>query len=450
MFDSKAGMLRVLTREISDTKGQMEAFLHITGTREEPLINGYFRVKEATLYGREIFKRIDDLTCDISVKDSNIVINRINGRIKKGEMDLKGEITLAGWKVDNLDVVFENKRDYGIPLKIPFLKIPQSSFFGRLLSETPCSLELKGKIHVYGTSHSYNLVGAIEVENTHFTYPPRIEDTEGLNLDFLKPAVWNLEIKAGKNTWYENRFAEAQAQGHMRLTGPTEELTVNGALTAVKGEISYLGVIFNVKEATVECINDEVFLQVRAECPVEDDTIMLVVERGKWGKIKPKFTSRSDPEMSEQEALAKATGLDSLKLSSQEGDALLRRELLKLIDSSLASPLIKSILKSTGMVDVVKVETTLAQKTGERLNSPEVAKGKGGNSLLEGTKITLGKYLNTNLYLGYKLQFEEGYLDRLELRHELELLYRLKRGTSLKGRLGEEERYLGVERQIRF
>ncbi|MEE9316617.1 MAG: hypothetical protein V3U97_05850, partial [bacterium] len=203
MFDSKAGMLRVLTREISDTKGQMEAFLHITGTREEPLINGYFRVKEATLYGREIFKRIDDLTCDISVKDSNIVINRINGRIKKGEMDLKGEITLAGWKVDNLDVVFENKRDYGIPLKIPFLKIPQSSFFGRLLSETPCSLELKGKIHVYGTSHSYNLVGAIEVENTHFTYPPRIEDTEGLNLDFLKPAVWNLEIKAGKNTWYE-------------------------------------------------------------------------------------------------------------------------------------------------------------------------------------------------------------------------------------------------------
>lgn len=450
MFDRRAGMLRVLTKEISDTKGQMEAFLHITGTREEPLINGYFRVKEATLYGREIFKRIDDLTCDISVKDSNIVINRINGWIKKGEIDLKGEIALAGWKVDNLDVVFENKRDYGIPLKIPFLKIPQSSFFGRLLSETPCSLELKGKIHVYGTSQSYNLVGAIEVENTHFTYPPRIEDTEGLNLDFLKPAVWNLEIKAGKNTWYENRFAEAQAQGHMRLTGPTEELTVNGALTAVKGEISYLGVVFNVKEATIECINDELFLQVRAECPVEDDTIMLVVERGKWGKIKPKFTSRSDPEMNEQEALAKATGLDSLKLSSQEGDALLRRELLKLIDSSLASPLIKSILKSTGMVDVVKVETTFAQKTGERLNSPEVAKGKEGNSLLDGTKITLGKYLNTNLYLGYKLQFEEGYLDRLELRHELELLYRFKRGTSLKGKLGEEERYLGVEKQIRF
>ncbi|HUW23814.1 MAG TPA: translocation/assembly module TamB domain-containing protein, partial [bacterium] len=450
MFDSRAGMLRVLTREISDTKGQMEAFLHITGTREEPLINGYFRVKEATLYGREIFKRIDDLTCDISVKDSNIVINRINGQIKKGEMDLKGEIALAGWKVDNLDVVFENKRDYGIPLKIPFLKIPQSSFFGRLLSETPCSLELKGKIHAYGTRQSYNLVGAIEVENAQFTYPPRAEDAKDLNLDFLKPAVWNLEVNAGKNTWYKNRFAEAQVQGQMKLTGPTEELTVNGTLTSVKGEISYLGAIFNVKEATVECIDDELFLQVRAECPVEDDTIMLVVERGKWGRIKPKFTSRSDPEMSEQEALVKATGLDSLRLSPQEGDALLRRELLKLIDSSLASPLIKSILKSTGMVDVVKVETTLAQKTGERLNSPEAAKGKEGKSLLEGTKITLGKYLNTNLYLGYKLQFEEGYLNRLELRHELELLYRLKRGTSLKGRLGEEERYLGVERQIRF
>jgi len=450
VFDSRAAMLRVLTREIKDAKGQLEAFLHITGTREEPLINGYFRVKEATVYGREIFKKITDLTCDISVKDSNIFINRLNGKVEKGEVDFKGKITLAGGKVDKLDVVFENKKDYGIPLKIPFLKIPQSSIFGRLISEVPCSLELKGKIHVYGTWQSYNLVGAIEVENAQFTYPPRTEDTKDLNLDFLKPAVWNLEIKAGKNAWYKNRFAEVQVQGGMRLTGPSEELTVNGTLTAVKGEISYLKATFNVKEATVECINDELFLQVRAECPVEDDTIMLVVERGKWGKIKPKFSSRSDPEMSEQQALVKATGLDSLTLSSQEGDALLRRELLKLIDSSLASPLIKSILKSVGMVDVVKVEANVVQKTGERLTSPEAPEQGEKSSLLEGTRITLGKYLSDKLYLGYKVRFEEGYLNRLELRHELELLYRIRRGTSLRGRLGQEERYLGVERQIRF
>ena len=451
VFDGTARMLRVLTREINDAKGKLEAFLHITGTQEQPLVNGYFRIPEATVYGREIFKRIDNLTCDISVQDSNIFINRINGKIEKGEMDLKGKITLAGWKADKLDVVFENNKDYGIPLKIPFLKIPQTSLFGRLLSEVPCSLELKGKIHVYGSYQSYNLVGIVQVENAQFTYPPRAEDTKDLNLDFIMPAVWNLNVKAGKNTWYKNRFAEAQVEGHMKLTGPSEELTVNGTLTAVKGEISYLGATFNVKEATVECINDELFLQVRAECPVENDIIMLVVERGKWGKIKPKFSSRSDPEMSEQEALVKATGLDSLTLSPQEGDALLRRELLKLIDSSLASPLIKSILKSLGgMVDVVKVEASLVQKTGERLTSPEAGEGRERSSLLEGTKITFGKYLSNDLYLGYKLRFEEGYLNKLELRHEMELLYRVRRGISLRGKLAGEERYLGVERQIRF
>ncbi|MFQ5866881.1 MAG: translocation/assembly module TamB domain-containing protein [bacterium] len=450
MSDSKASILRVLSGEISDAKGELEAFLHITGESQDPLINGYFRIKKATLYCRQILKRIDDLTCDIAVKDSNIIINQINGKIEKGEMDLKGEITLAGWIPDKFDVVFENMRHRGIPLKIPFLKIPQSSFFGRFLSEVLCSLELKGKIHAYGSSQSYNLEGAIELENTHFTYPPRAEDMKDLKLDFLKPAVWNLEIKAGKNTWYENRFAEVPVQGDMRLTGPTKDLTVNGALTAVKGEISYLGATFTVKEATVECINNELFLQARGECPVEDDTIMLLVERGKWGKVKPKFISRSDPEMSQEKALAKATGLDSLRLSPQEADTLLRSELLKLIDSSLASPLIKSILGSIGMVDVVKVDTSLGQKTGEGLNSPEAVKGREKNSLLEGTKITLGKYLSNNLYLGYKLQFEERFLNKLELRHEVELLYRLKRGTSLRGKLGKEERYFGVERQIRF
>ncbi len=450
VFDSTARMLRVLTREIKDARGQLEAFLHITGTQEEPLVNGYFRLKETTVYGKEIFKRIDDLACDISVKDSNISINRINGRMEKGEIDLKGKVTLAGWKPDKLDVVFENKKEYGIPLKIPFLKIPQTSLFGRLLSEVPCSLGLKGKIHVYGTCQSYNLVAAMEVQNAQFTYPPKAEDTKDLNLDFLVPAVWNLEVRAGKNTWYKNTFAEAHVQGHMMLTGPTEDLTVNGTLTSDKGEISYLGATFSVKEVIVECINDELFLQARAECPVENDTITLVVERGRWGKIKPKFSSRSDPEMSEEEALVKATGLDSLTLSPQEGDALLRRELLRLIDSSLASPLIKSILKSMGMVDVVKVEASLVQKTGDRLSSPESAEGEGKDSLLEGTKITFGKYLSNDLYLGYKLRFEEGYLNKLELRHELEVLYRIRRGTSLRGRLGEEERYLGVERQIRF
>ena len=450
MFDSKASVLRVLTREISDAKGELKAYLHITGTAGEPLINGYLRINEVTLYGRQVFKRIDDLTCDISVKDSNIVINQINGKIEKGEINFKGGITLAGWMPDKFDVAFENMRGQGIPLKIPFLKIPQSSFFGRLLSEVPCSLELKGKIRAYGTIQSYNLEGKIELENTYFTYPPRAEDTKDLNLDFLNPAVWNLEIKAGKNTWYQNRFAEVQVQGHMRLTGPTKDLTVNGAITSTKGEISYLGATFIVKEATVECINDELFLEARAECPIQDDTIVLVVERGKWGKVKPKFISRSNPEMTEQEALVKATGLDSLRFSTEEGSTLLRKELLKLIDSSLASPLIKSILRSTGLVDVVKVDTGRAQKPAERLNSSEATKGREINSLLEGTEITFGKYLSSDLYLGYKLQFEEGFLNKLELRHEVELLYRLKRGISLKGKLGEQERYFGVERQIRF
>jgi len=450
MSDSKGSVLCLLTRGISDARGELESSLRITGRREEPVINGYFRVRKATLYFREVLKRIDDLTCDISVKDSNIVINWIKGKIERGEMDFKGVITLAGWIPDKFDVTFENAGYYGIPLRIPFLKIPQSSFFGRLLSEVPCSLELKGRIHAYGSPRSYFLEGVIELENTHFTYPPRPQDTKDLNLDFLKPAVWNLEVRAGKNTWYENRFAEVQVEGYMRLTRPTNDLTVNGALSAVKGEISYLGATFSVKEANVECINDELFLEVRAECPVEDDTIVLVVERGKWGKVKPQFVSRNDPQMSQQEALVKATGLDSLKLSSQEGDVLLRKELLKLIDSSLASPLIKSILRSTGIVDVVKIDTAIAQKTGERLSSVKPAEQGERSSLLEGTKITLGKYLSNSLYLGYKLQFEEGYLNRLELRHEVELLYRIKRGISLRGKLGEEERYFGVERQIRF
>lgn len=447
MLDCNASVLTVLSREISNAKGKLDASLHISGTSNEPAVNGYFRMNRASVYGREVFKRIDDLNCDISVIDNKITVNELGGVMDRGEMDFKGELALAHGIVDRFDITFENMGEYGIPLNIPFLKVPQSSILGRVLSEVPCSLELKGKIRAHGNTRSYHVDGVIELENTNFTYPPRAEDTKNLNLDFLKPAIWNLDVKAGKNTWYENKFAEVQVQGHMRLSGPWSEFTVNGTISAVKGELSYLGATFLVKAATVECVNNELFLEVQAECPIEDDTIVLVVERGSWGKVKPKFVSRRDPQMSQQEAMLKATGLDSLRFSPQEGDAILRKELLRLIDSSLASPLIKSILKSTGLVDVVKVDAAFAQNAGERLTTPGTNER---TSLFEGTEITFGKYLSSNLYLGYNILFEEGLFNRLELRHEVEVLYRLKTGTALRSRLGEKERYFGIERQIRF
>ncbi|HLD29184.1 MAG TPA: hypothetical protein VJC03_02495, partial [bacterium] len=76
-------------------------------------------------------------------------------------------------------------------------------------------------------------------------------------------------------------------------------------------------------------------------------------------------------------------------------------------------------------------------------------------SIAEGTEIHLEKNIGGKMFWGYNIRFMESILsqDKLQLRHELELLYRLKGSQFLKSRMELErkgEKYLGIEQQFRF
>ena len=168
-----------------------------------------------------------------------------------------------------------------------------------------------------------------------------------------------------------------------------------------------------------------------------------------------RFVSKNDPTLDSQTVLAKIIGTDDtddgvINPVTGATDFTLRQQALRLFDSSFATPLIRTALKKTGLVDNVKV--TYVDKV-----IPESEEETGFINLLFGSKYSFEKNITNQLLLGYSLIFDQ--IDRqLDLRHELEMKYRLTDTLFLSGiyelgndmQLKQPDRRFMLQHQIRF
>ncbi len=431
-INGNLNIIKIIPSFAKEAKGPVDASFHIASNEQNiPVINGYIKVNYATLTLSSIFRRIKDFSVDILVTDNHFNIKNIEGKIKNGILKVYGGFDLKNLRIENIDLNIETVGEHGIFTIIPFLKIPASSVFILPGSGRASSSEVKLDIKVAGNQDRYLLKGLGILENAHFTYPPKTKDTQGIRLVFLDPAYWDLEIKAGNNTWFENNFADVLIEGSLHLKGPSNNIVVNGNLQTERGSINYLGTEFNVKYAKLACLKGQLYLEGEAQTYVDDDIISMEIERGPIGEKQPKFSSLNEPELSSEQALVKATGLSFQEYSSDQKGLLLRREILRIVDATLTSPIVRQVIKRTGIVDVMDIDLGLFNR-GEK------------------TQLRFGRYFGNSLFLGYNVGLDRRFTDKLSLYHRLEILYRLKWGGFIKGRIGDRERYIGFERRLRF
>ncbi len=134
---------------------------------------------------------------------------------------------------------------------------------------------------------------------------------------------------------------------------------------------------------------------------------------------------------------------------------MLRQGLVRLLDSSLATPFARTLLRRSGVVDIMKV--SYAQPT---VSDPDTAPRDSSETLpelLRGTKYTFEKYVSDAMLLGYSVTLDE-YLNKLDLKHEVEVAYRMKGNVFLRGiyeldsksLIRPPERRITIEQQWRF
>ena len=226
-----------------------------------------------------------------------------------------------------------------------------------------------------------------------------------------------------------------------------------------------MGINFDIVSAKREVTdNNQVFLSGEAETVVyskmdsEPDTIRMVISKSELDALNVRFYSKDDPTMDSQKALAKATKTEQGtedETSNLIGfsDFALRRQALRLIDTSIATPLARTVLRKPGLVDNFKV-TYVPFSEQQSQTSNENASFA---SLLAGTKYSVEKNLTNQLLLGYSITFDQ-IAQALDLRHAVEMRYKLLSNLYLSGSyefesersLHQPDRRLMLQHQFRF
>lgn len=455
------GLLPNIFSDIRTAGGAVSAQLRLAGTPAKPIIDGYVKVTNAFVDEKRYFGRLKDISADIAMKDNIVTVNSLRARGGNGAMRVKGTVAMDGLVPVRYDLSCFTEGERGVPLVVPELPIPtplikndEWRLFSNLSHGEPTFM-----VSLNGPAEQPLLSGWVVLEKTRFTYPSIIKKRgEASESSFLSRLKLNLELRSGKNTWYDNQLASVQIRGTLRLDGPYRTPLVAGAIDAERGAISYFGAEFDLTHASLELVNRKVFVEgeatanVYAATDTGSDTITMVVEKSELSTIKPRFVSQLDPALTSEQALAKATGIAPGMFKDVDRAFIMRRQLIRLVDSTLATPLARSILRRSGIADSFKVQHIKQQPiTPDEPSNPTVAE------LLYGTKYSMGKNLTNQLQLGYSVVFDE-LNNKLSLRHAVEMSYRLQPNTFLKGSyeldthnpLRQYDKRITLEQQWRF
>ncbi|MBN1823979.1 MAG: translocation/assembly module TamB domain-containing protein [Endomicrobiales bacterium] len=461
MEEGSLDVIRLISSDIKSGKGILRMQTHVTGTYERPMINGYLKVAEGEINSKRYFDKMTQINIDAVFRNNFLSIREITGKVGEGNMKLYGSVRFAGFRPKTYDLRWLTTGKEGVPIKVPELPIPNPLFksddwlLTNLSNGRP-----KFDLRMTGTFKNPKLSGWIEIANTHFTYPSlaKPSDRESILDDLWPKLSWDLELKAGKNTWYDNDLVSVNITGGVKFSGRGSEPTVDGHIEALRGSVVYFGTEFKIRRAVIEIVKDEVFIEGEAETEIkatsvnESDTIRLIIEKSEISKIQPKFISKNNPNLSPERAMARATGLDPDSLSQTEISYNLRKSIIRFVDSTLTTPLARNILRRSGVVDTFRVQYVNKEPV-----KPQDPTKPTLTELMQGTKYSLEKYVTSDVLFGYSMTFDM-LRNKLDLRHELELSYNLRKNLYLKGSyelgagdlLRQTDKRITLEQQWRF
>jgi hypothetical protein len=438
----KAGTLK-LKGEVKGTSGKIKnsALLSVSG--------GVFN---ADAY----ITKIKDLNAEIELENNILTVNRFAARSGSGKFKVTGSVKLTdslALEEFNLSAFTETKN--GVSVTVPELPLPGSKLLLVSYShgEPTFNLSLKGK------AASALLSGNITLEDTRFSYPPPENDSGWSMPDGIAQTRLDLRLDAGKNTKFENSFVNASILGGINLSGTVGDVKVSGIIESDRGNISYLSNNFDIDTAKIEITGGKLFISGEASAQIftsgesELEVIKLFVDRSDLENLNLHFSSKSDPSLESDRVLARVTRTeqDANRPAGPSMDFLARQQLVRIFQANIAAPIAKNVLRKTGVVDNVRVQF-LNQDPVRAVDEREPTVSE----LLHGTKYSVEKNLTNNLLLGYNLTFDQQdslgrtQEQKLDLRHEVELMYRLSKYFSLKGsyELESENQFYQPDRRV--
>lgn len=496
-------LLKEMWPDVRKSKGSFHG-----SVRMKHDLEGDLEISDVSLQTDSYIPVLKNGTLVLNLKNDRLDIKDGHAKLNKGNVQLTGSVLFEDGLPSAYDLKFNTTSDQGALIRIPELTIPPGAVFGKIsLLKKKLGGVSQGEflinLSLKGPAASPTLAGTVKMEKTVFTYPPphdkkssgsTVASRAGKN--FVNKLVWDVRLEAGERTRFENELVSVPVTGWIEFKGPTSDLGVNGRIDSNSGSIVYSGSEFKLNSAQMEILTQGpslttdqketlVYLKAEAERQVyysdalgngNEDTIVMEVDRSLLGEIKPRFYSKSNPNISPEKALKLALGLEvttnetagtTTKSGGQtqaEIDRALRVGLVQLLDSNLATPLARSLARETGLVDYIRV-TYRSDDSGTD-NSSDLYETQTSNQAtqnevlryVKGTKVKLGREISNRLFADYSFKVDE-YQNQVDLKHEVELAYRVHKNLFIRASSElDTERTLGhppdrraiLENQWRF
>ncbi|MCL2389053.1 MAG: hypothetical protein FWC85_01570 [Elusimicrobia bacterium] len=434
----------------------------VSGTNEDIKHNARLSISGGSFNASAYTTRVRDLNVEAELKDNVLTLNRFYARAGNGRVNISGDMGLTNVFMPtryNLRAVTQDRR--GISATIPQLPLPG----GRAVMGGYSSADFILNISLTGEASSPLLAGDVTLENARVSFPPPERDYQAPMPYYWARTRLDLNLTAGRSTRFENAMVQADLTGTLHLTGRVDDPRAAGILETERGRISYLGHDFAIDSARIEVTPERMFVSGDAHTRFftpnerEPEILRLHVERSEVTSLNIHFSSANDPSMASSDVLARITRTEEgAEMAPGGTDFMVRQQLIRLFTSNVAAPIAQNILRRTGVVDNFRVRYVNDPARIADEANPTFAE------LMHGTTYSFERNITPSFLLGYNITFDQpdDYLgaqdQRLDLRHEIEVRYRLNRWLALRGsfelerdgQVTQPERRVSVEHRLRF
>jgi len=413
-------MFKGLAPQVTQSAGQLKLDLQVSGTLQQPQMQGSFLLNDGVLQLEATGQRYQDIQMRLVFAGSRVDLQQLRVGSPSGALEVVGWAELAGQTLRQVDVTVRSQ-DFAA-MNTPFIQAHTSmdlSVRGSLQEMTVAGTVTVPRLRVEvdkipGTGHKNVQPWELTVKGVYGPGPgavgnggdgapsaPQID----VPLPFLRA---DIRVDIPRNAWIHGPGTAMEISGEVQLTKALQQpFILSGGITMVRGFATVYGKKFVMQQGQVTFTGSpeiDPFVNITITHTVSNYLVTIHVD----GKArKPQVTFSSTPELDQSDIL-------SLLIVGKTMDQLTSAE-----QSSLSSQL----GGAAGGLMTGKLQEAIGGALG--LDTLTINSGTAG--------VSVGQYVTQDLYMSYEVGMSKGEGNRVGIEYSINRNLKLKGSTSDKG-----------------
>lgn len=241
--EARLGILPAMTKMVEWATGETQGEILLSGTLEEPLLNGSVKIDEGSIKIKDLHTVIDQIQTFVEFKGNEILLHNLSAQLGKGSVAADGSYSL---RTNASDV-------YRLHIKAQDAEIFSDIFSGVINSE----MEIAPQRYFIPNRDNNNtppqeayrplIKGTVKLDDVLINMPTIPEFGEGSSNFGM-----DVTLDLGKDIHLFNKYLyDIWLEGGIHVKGSTLFPVIEGSIKAKHGTVTYLRTPFKIRNASV-------------------------------------------------------------------------------------------------------------------------------------------------------------------------------------------------------